>query len=385
MRVPPHRSRGAPATDGCATTVLFSNVRSDYLVQRHHYVASWRARKGRAIWVDTLGSRNPRLADLRRIGGERAGQDPAALLPGVTVAAPRFIPLLGVNPVHRLNRRLLERRLRALAIDPSRSTAWVYLPHPSIIELLERHSWRRVVFDLCDEIDDMEVHPVLRTAERRLLERADVVFASAEALVAKAHRIRGGSVHYVPNGVDSARFGSAVRPPGKLRRVLYVGAIYEWFDEELIAAVARERRDLEFRIVGPARRRLPRLSALPNVSLPGAVPAAAVEKELAAAQLCMIPFRPGPLTEATDPLKLYEALLCGRPVLGTALRQAERFGSAVRLETATTGWLQALADLESGSWDFDAAALRERVEREEDWRERFARMDRVLETASGPA
>ena len=359
------------------TTIIFSNVRADHLVQRHHYVARWRAETGRAVWLDTLGSRNPQLADLRRIGGERAGQSSEALLPGVEVVKPRFVPLFSPL-VYSLNRRMLESQFDRLGMDPAGSTAWVYLPHPVILQLLERHRWGRVVFDLCDDIDDMAVHPALREGETKLLRGADIVFATAEALVEKAQRIRGGEVHYVPNGVDGARFGEQIEPAGKLRRVLYVGAIYEWLDEDLLAAVAAGRPDLEFRIVGPLRRPLPRLARMANVSIPGPVAAEDVPKEIAAAQLCIIPFRPGPLTEATDPLKLYEALIAGRPVLATALHQGERFAPAVRLERTADGWLQALADLESGAWAFDADALRERVAREEDWRERFARMDRVL-------
>jgi glycosyltransferase involved in cell wall biosynthesis len=365
--------------DRAVKTVLFSNVRSDHLVQRHHYVASWRASRGDAVWFDTLGSRNPRPADVRRIGGERAAQMPSAQLPGVRLARTRFVPILGSGPVHRLNRRLIERELRRLAVEPSHSTAWVYLPHPTIVELIERHPWKRVVFDLCDDIGDMQVHPCLREGERKLLERADVVFATSEALVEKAGRIRGGDVHYVPNGVDSARFDREIAAPGPLRRVLYAGAIYEWLDEDLIAAVAERRPDLEFRVVGPPRRPLRRLAALDNVSLPGPVPAAEVPAEIAAAQLCMIPFRSGPLIEATDPLKLYEALICGRPVLATRLPQAERFRPAVRLETTVEGWLEAIEDLESGRWTFDAAEMRRQVQRDDDWRERFARMDRVLD------
>jgi glycosyltransferase involved in cell wall biosynthesis len=359
------------------TTVIFSNVRADHLVQRHHYVARWLAESGRTIWFDTLGSRNPRPSDLRRIGGERAGQDPAELLPGVEIVKPRFVPIFG-PPFYALNRRLLERQLDDLGVDRGDATAWVYLPHPVVLGLLKCQDWGRVVFDLCDDIDDMEVHPALRGGEATLLREADVVFATAEALVEKARRVRGGEVHYVPNGVDGARFGGKIEAPGKLRRVLYVGAIYEWLDEDLIAEVAAARPDLEFRIVGPVRRPLPRLSRMVNVSIPGPVAAADVPAEIAAAQLCMIPFRPGPLTEATDPLKLYEALIAGRPVLATALHQGERFAPAVRLEQTPAGWLQALADLDSGAWSVDTAALRERVAREEDWRERFARMDRAL-------
>jgi glycosyltransferase involved in cell wall biosynthesis len=363
--------------DGGETTVIFSNVRADHLVQRHHYVARWLAQRGRSVWLDTLGSRNPRLADLRRIGGERAGQSPETLLPGVEVVKPRFVPLFG-RPFYGLNRRLVERQLDQLGVVPEQSTAWVYLPHPVVLEILRERKWGRVVFDLCDDIDDMDVHPALRDGEVELLRRSDVVFATAEALVEKARRIREGEVHYVANGVDGARFGGGIESPGKLRRVLYVGAIYEWLDEDLIVAVAEGRPDLEFRIVGPVRRPLPRLEKMDNVSIPGPVAADRVPEEIAAAQLCMIPFRPGPLTEATDPLKLYEALIAGRPVLGTALHQGERFAPAVRLETDAEGWLQALADLDSGAWSFDTDALRERIAREEDWQARFASMDRVL-------
>lgn len=359
------------------TTVIFSNVRADHLVQRHHYVARWLAESGRSIWLDTLGSRNPRPADLKRIGGERAGQSSETLLPGVEVVKPRFVPLFG-RPFYGLNRRLVERQLDELGVDPAQSTAWVYLPHPVVLELLRQRRWGRVVFDLCDDIDDMDVHPALRQGETELLKHADVVFATAEALVEKARRVRGGEIHYVANGVDSARFGEHFEPPGKLRRVLYVGAIYEWLDEDLIVAVAAGRPDLEFRIVGPLRRPLPRLEQMANVTIPGPVAAERVPEEIAAAQLCMIPFRPGPLTEATDPLKLYEALIAGRPVLATALHQGERFAPAVRLEQNAEGWLQALADIDSGAWAVDAAALRERVTREEDWRARFASMERAL-------
>jgi glycosyltransferase involved in cell wall biosynthesis len=365
------------------TSVIFSNVRADHLVQRHHYVARWLAEKDRTIWFDTLGSRNPRPADLKRIGGERAGQDPAELLPGVEVVKPRFLPLFGA-PFYAINRRLLERQLDELGVDPAEATAWVYLPHPVVLDLLDRLPWGRVVFDLCDDIDDMEVHPALRRGEAELLRRADVVFATADALVEKAKRVRE-DVHYVPNGVDAARFGAGIELPGELRRVLYVGAIYEWLDEDLIVAVAEARPDLEFRIVGPVRRPLPRLARLANVSIPGPVAASEVPTEIAAAQLCMIPFRPGPLTEATDPLKLYEALIAGRPVLATALHQGERFAPAVRLEPDARGWLRALGDLESGAWSYDAGALRERIAREEDWRERFARMDRALAVEAVPA
>ena len=234
------------------------------------------------------------------------------------------------------------------------------------------------MFDLCDDIDDMAVHPALREAEDRLFERADLVFATADALVEKAARHGRGDAHYVPNGVDSARFPETGRREGPVRRAVYVGAIYEWLDEDLLAEVATARPGVEFRIVGPVRRPLNRLRGISNVAIPGPVSAAEVPAELAAADLAMIPFRPGLLTRATDPLKLYEALVAGRPVLATELVQGERFRPAVRTETTAAGWIEAIDDLGTGRWAFDERAMRERVSREESWDERFARMERAL-------
>jgi glycosyltransferase involved in cell wall biosynthesis len=358
-------------------TVIFSNIRSDLLLHRHHYVANWRAELGPTTWVDTLGLRNLRRVDLGRILGERAGQSTPSLRPDVTVVKPGTIPLHGVEIVYRLNGTLLERRLRSLA--PSEAVAWVYLPHPSILRVLDNRKWQRVVYDMCDDIEDtLRVAPRVVAAERELLRRADIVFASSTALVEKSRRL-GAKTCYVPNGVDASRFAEAPAWSGRVRDVTYVGSVFEWFDEELVAQVAAERSDLSFRIVGPIRRPLSRLKHLPNVELAGPVDAEAIPSELYRCDLCIIPFRPGPLIRATDPLKLYEALAAGRPVLATDLPQAQRFAPAVRVETDLAGWLRAIDELDTGKWDFDPDEARRRVRSADDWRRRFDDMQRALD------
>jgi glycosyltransferase involved in cell wall biosynthesis len=361
---------------------MFSNVRSDHLCQRHHYVAEWRATVGRTVWIETLGSRSPRLSDLSRLRGEGAGQSRTALLPRVETSNPGIVPLHGSKSLYRLNTRLLERRLGRLRIAPEETTAWVYLAHPVVLDVLARQPWRTVVYDLCDDIDDMDVHPSLRMSEPGLMKRADFIFATSEPLAEKARRATDpGKVHYVPNAVDPARFSGinrASRPRTPLQTVLYFGAIYEWFDEELVAEVAGARPDIDFRLVGPVRRRLPRLKGLGNVELAGAVAADAIPAELEAADLTIIPFRPGRLMQATDPLKMYETLIAERPVLTTVMPQGKRFEPAVRLEEDRDGWLRAITDLESGRWDYDRRSISDRISSEETWQQRFSAMSEVL-------
>jgi glycosyltransferase involved in cell wall biosynthesis len=375
------RGAGRSADHGL-TTVIFSNIRADLLQHRHHHVAAWRAEKGRTIWVDSLGSRNPRLRDLRRLGGERAGQSHSGVLPAVEVVKGGAIPIHGSDTVYAFNARRLERRLRSLAVVPESTIAWVYLAHPAVLRLLRRNHWRSVVFDLCDDISDIDgIHPRVLDAEADLLQAADVVFASSEDLVSKARTHRGDGVYYVPNGVDSARFENVKPWSRRIQTLLYIGSVFEWFDEELLAAVASERSDLQFRVVGPIRRPLRRLRRLANVDLAGPVPAATVPAEIEGSDLCVIPFRAGPLIRATDPLKVYEALAAGRPVLATHLPQAGRLAPAVRLEPSSEGWLSAIEDLERGRWCFNPDAIRQHVRLAEDWRRRFDLMDEAVEGA----
>lgn len=365
------------------TTVIFSNIRADLLKHRHHHVAAWRARSERTVWVDSLGSRNPRLSDLRRLGGENAGQDPGLTMPGVERLIPRVVPLHGLGPLYRLNRRLLERQLRAAAIDPRDSIAWFYLAHPVMVALARRLPWRRTLFDLCDDISDFAgMHPAVLRAEERLLAEVDVVLASSRPLVEKARRFRESDIAYVPNGVQAEAFADVPPPPERPPlRLLYFGSVAEWFDEDLLAAVAAARPDARIRVVGPVTRPLDRLPGLANVEIAGPVPAHRIPEELAGAHLTIIPFRKGPLIRATDALKVYEALAARRPVLVTEMPQAMRFSPAVRQAPELEDWLTALDELADGRWAPDLEAVRLRVAGEEDWSRRFEAMDAALEAA----
>jgi glycosyltransferase involved in cell wall biosynthesis len=368
-----------------SSAVVFSNVRADLLEHRHHHVANWLSRQGRTIWIETLGYRTPNVRDVRRLRGEGAGQDASVTMPDVLVASPGTIPVHGSSALYAVNVRRLERRLSALGVRPESTVAWVYLAHPVICGVIERHRWRSIVFDLVDDVSDfVGVHPRVLDAEKYLLRRADVVFASSRALCEKAEGIRGGGVKYIPNGVHADRFAWVPPREQPIRTVTYVGSVFEWFDEGLMADVAEARPQLTFRIVGPVRRPLNRLRRLANVDLHGAIPAHRVPDELARADLCVVPFRDGPLIRSTDPLKVYEALAAGRPVLATNLPQASRFSPAVRIETTAAGWLHAIDQLEKGEWTFDAEGVRARVREQEDWQQRLEAMGHALAAAVAP-
>jgi GT2 family glycosyltransferase len=98
----------------------------------------------------------------------------------------------------------------------------------------------------------------------------------------------------------------------------YFGAIADWLDLDLIAAVARLRPAYSFVLIGDVQERdVSQIEALPNVFLLGRKPYADIPSYLHGFDVCTIPFLLNDVTQATDPVKLYEYFSLGKPVVAT--------------------------------------------------------------------
>jgi GT2 family glycosyltransferase len=195
----------------------------------------------------------------------------------------------------------------------------------------------RLVYDV---IDHLSVFPyperALRRNHDRAMEHADAVFAVSRPLFDEVLRRRADAV-YLPNGVDFERFASPPDPtavPEEIARSRsrgrpaagYVGAFARWVDADLLATLAALRPDWDFFLVGESLdSSFDRFeSARPsNLHALGARPYSAIPSILAAFDAGLIPFRTGPEGANASPIKLYEYLAAGLPVLSTPIPECE--------------------------------------------------------------
>jgi len=174
------------------------------------------------------------------------------------------------------------------------------------------------------------VPPEVEAVEAELLREADLVCATASRLAETPAEL-DSRVLLLPNAVDLAAFpkpsASAIsRPTRGPVRIGYVGALGPWFDTAAVREAARRHPDWQFRLAGQVEApEVAALADLPNLEMPGEIPFRDVPGFLAGLDVALVPFRDLPLTRAVDPVKLYEALAMGLPVVARRLPETERW------------------------------------------------------------
>lgn len=217
---------------------------------------------------------------------------------------------------------------------------WLYTP--MVVRFVDLLGPDLVVYDAMDELSSFRSAPRrLPELERKLLARADLVFAGTPSVYA-AKKDRHPDVHLFPSGVEPADFAPSraenVPVPDELRGVSrpvigYCGVIDERSDLDLLASVADLRPDWTWVMVGPVikieERALPRRR---NIIYPGKKRYDELPLYLAGFDVTMIPFAMNDATRYLLPTKTLEYMAAHKPIVSTPVKDVvDFFGSVVRI------------------------------------------------------
>jgi glycosyltransferase involved in cell wall biosynthesis len=196
---------------------------------------------------------------------------------------------------------------------------------------LARRTGAPLVYDRIDLHTGFPGVPAaLAATEEALMREADLVVATAGLLAEEPRRL-GARVLLLPNAVELAAFSPGKRDArdsddGLGFTVGYVGALGPWFDAGALWAAAEAHPAWRFRLAGRIESpEVEELGRLPNVETLGEIPFSEVPGFLAGLDVALVPFRDLPLTRAVDPVKLYEALAMGLPVVARRLPETARW------------------------------------------------------------
>ncbi len=205
------------------------------------------------------------------------------------------------------------------------------------------------------------VSDVQFNAEINIANKVDAVIYTAKNLKEKYADIKDKSkMKYVPNGIDLDFFKAADRSlPQELEdipepRAIYVGAIHDWFDVDLVYYCAKNLPNYSFIIIGPEQKDLSLLKKLKNIHILGSIPYAKIPEFLYNCQVGIIPFsvKDYPeLVNSINPLKMYEYLACGLKVVSVEWEQIKDMSGIINLVTTKDEFVNAIEHGDNSGYD----------------------------------
>ncbi len=322
--------------------LCISSIDWDFIWQGHQEIMTTLAEEGnRVLFVENLGVRTPGLRDLPRLkkrflnwkkglGGIRKKSE------GLFIFSPLALPFPYSAIATRINSLILLRTLRRWmrSVQFDKPIIWTFLPTDLVLDLIDHIDHQCLIYYCIDHFaSSSRAAEKIRRSEKRLCERADLIFVTSEQLKRRCET-SNTSVHFFPFGVSLRTFEKAkqasARQPSELaalKRPLigYVGGVHKWIDQNLLHHLAGKMPDCSFVLVGPVQTDVSLLEKRPNIHFVGGRTHEELPGYIQAFDVGLIPYVLTDYTRCVYPTKLNEYFFLGKPVVSTPLPEVIRF------------------------------------------------------------
>ena len=209
---------------------------------------------------------------------------------------------------------------------PKKSKRILWISYPPLYKEIGRYQEDLLVYDCIDYPGEQFAH--WRKGAGELSEKADLIFVTSKSLY-NFNKVHQYKALVCNNGVDfnfftEANSKSLIRPNDlmniKKPIIGYIGAVADWIDWNLIRYLAASNK-FSIVFVGPlfGLKQIPMLPR--NVHFLGRKDYSALAEYLSYFDVCIIPFRKSKLTDACNPIKMYEYLSMGKPIVTTDMEE----------------------------------------------------------------
>ncbi|MGE4317490.1 MAG: glycosyltransferase [Deferribacterales bacterium] len=326
--------------------VLFSTADwgHKYLTNKQHVTMSLADRGYRVMYVESIGIRQPGInaQDISRIFKRLI----KGLLPvkkvrnNVWVYSPLTIPFKHhMKIVKKINNFILSSVIKTAMFFLGFRDACVWTYHPLINDVLKNLRYSKLVYH---SVDDLTAVPgidkeLIRRNEDILLGSADHVFVTSRNLEKMYSEKYPDKVHYFSNVADIEMFSkarSALKRPEDMPdgvNIMYIGVLTDFkLDFRLVYEIAIAKPDWNWIFIGEEREGqnneyIKKMADMPNVYYLGYRPYTELPYYLKYADVAVLPSLINDYTVSMFPMKFFEYLAAGKPVVGTKLPALKEF------------------------------------------------------------
>ncbi len=334
----------------------------DEIWRRNQFLCSGLARRYPEMKIFFVGQPRDVSRALRTGEGLRGKRalGPAPGFPNILLFHPlKLLP--NTLTAGRLANELFARaQIRRAARRAGLTDALLWLNPHSAVHMAGRMGERAVIYDITDDWSSFRQPEWLRRLTVRqdteLCRKADAVIVCSQRLFEMKQGM-ARRLELIPNGVDASHYARVLDGEGPLpgacrdweRPVFgYVGTIHpDRVDAQLVEDMARMMTQGTIALVGPEMLESgtrSRLQETGRVRMTGSVPYSAVPDYMRAFDVCITPHRMTPFTESLNPIKLWEYLAAGKPIVSTDVAGFRDYPGLVRIARSADDFLRECLD-----------------------------------------
>jgi len=198
------------------------------------------------------------------------------------------------------------------------------------------------IFDCTDEISEFSHvnKKLVAQWEKDLIKSCDIVFVTSETLLKNKKKLNKNT-YYIPNGVEFDVMNSinktVYKCPNDIKgiddpKVIFIGNISEWIDLKIIYDAANKFRNYNFIIIGPIKKNIKvRNYNAKNLFFLGKKKYDLIPSYIQHSQVCISTFKINELSKSINPLKVYEYMATGKPVIASFMPELSKYQDCLML------------------------------------------------------
>jgi glycosyltransferase involved in cell wall biosynthesis len=245
-----------------------------------------------------------------------------------------------------------------------------------------------------DAVDDWSLHPSYQGIKDKLQEnytviseKSDFIFTVANELGRKFNTEKS---FWIPNGIDLVHYTSKYNVMDKKiadipRPIIgYIGVILGRLDFDIVSFLAKSNPDKSIVLAGSYKGKLKhwdkelinKLMKFKNIHLLGFIPYDKSPMYIQQFDVAIIPHKTDTYVSSTNPMKMYEYLACGRPIVASPAPGIDMFSEILQADNPEDFNKQVLKALKDDSPE--KIKQRQELVHEHTWTKRVDRMMEII-------
>lgn len=301
------------------------------------------------------------------------------------IILPFFQMFSWINTInYRLINSALKKQIRNMGFK--NPILWTYAPFSD--RLVGKLGEKFVIYECVDEFSaskGLVKAETVRSLEEKLIKKSDLVIVTAQNLLdTKRHIAR--NIHLISNAAEIEHFRMASYDntiiPEEMEKIKhpiigFLGSIAYWIDIPLIQKIALSHPEWSIVLIGPVRTDISKIESLKNVHLLGRKDYQKLPGYLKAFDICINPYILDGVAEGCSPIKLYEYLATGKPIVSVDMPEASNFKDLIKIAKDNKDFIYQI-EL-SLKEDENMTKLRLKESEKHSWNERFKTEESIIQ------